>query len=84
MTQKTAVLALLQDGDWHPTQQLVEKIGDGSIRRLRELRSLGYNIELKKINNRNFAYRLESAAKEKKTLDELEERRRAIRKLVFG
>lgn len=46
-TRRELVLGLLQDGAWHSTAQIIHPTVGGSegMRRLRELRALGYPIE---------------------------------------
>jgi len=52
------VLELLSSGNWVSTVEINEIGGTDGTRRLRELRSLGFNIEKRKIDSRYYQYRL--------------------------
>lgn len=57
------VLALMRDGRWHGSQEIIAASGirDG-LRRLRELRQLGCTVERRLVSGRNFEYRLKQNA----------------------
>jgi hypothetical protein len=80
MTQKANALDFLGDGRWHPTHQLVAVIGD--MRAIRRLREDGFNIEKRKVGTQKFEYRL--LYKDVEKSQEMLDRRRSLRKLVFG
>ena len=59
------VLALMRDGRFHSAQEIMIAAGKGDIpameglRRMRELRAHGFDIEKEKMGNRHWMYRLQ-------------------------
>lgn len=61
ITRKRTVLDILSDGQWHDTVSLsgVTSGGSEGMRRMRELRAQGYEIESrKKLGSEQWEYRL--------------------------
>jgi hypothetical protein len=54
------ILGLMSDGEWHPASKIIEVGGQReSLRRLRDLRSSGYDVRLKRDSeSRDFLYQL--------------------------
>lgn len=57
MSQSEKLLKLLSDGRYHTTSEIVETAGHSSLRRLREMRSKGVQIETIRMGN-NARYKL--------------------------
>ena len=55
------ILGLMSDGEWHPASEIIEVGGQReSLRRLRDLRSSGYDVQLKRDSqSRDFLYQLQ-------------------------
>lgn len=59
LSAEKRILDLLKDHNWHSASEIIE-VGQQreALRRLRNLRSKGYEIEKTKAKGREFAYRL--------------------------
>jgi predicted DNA-binding ArsR family transcriptional regulator len=57
-SRRMRVLELLETGGWFTTIEINAVGGTEGTRRLRELRGMGYNIEKRRTEGRQFEYKL--------------------------
>ncbi len=58
------LLELMSDGDWHSSEELVEKISHRFSATMHVLRKRGHNFEKRRLKAQQYEYRLESGTQE--------------------
>jgi hypothetical protein len=63
MTTLERLMRLLADGEWHPTEELVQEVGHRFSATVHVAKQRGHRIEKRRVDKNQFEYRLLVIAK---------------------
>jgi hypothetical protein len=58
MTTLERLMRLLADGEWHPTEELVQEVGHRFSATVHVAKQRGHRIEKRRVDKNQFEYRL--------------------------